>query len=65
MENGNTLTQRIIAKHPRVTTVSGPKKKSFREIKRKRRAKITPQAHIQILSLPVAEVVIDNEKKTS
>ena len=39
-------------------------KKSFRKIKRKCRAKTAAQTQIQILSPPVAEVVIENEEKT-
>ena len=61
MKNGNTLTQRTISKNPRVTTVACPQNNYFQMIKRKRRSKTAAQAHIQILSPPVAEVVIDNE----
>ena len=58
----NTLTQRIIANQPGVTTVAGPQTISFRNIKRKRKAKTTAQAQIQRLSPPVDKVVTDNEK---
>ena len=64
MKNGNTLTKRIIKKQPRVTTVAVPQKNSFGKIKHKLRAKIFAQAQIQILSLPVSGVVIENEKKS-
>ena len=63
MKNGNTLTQRMISKQPQVTTVAGPQTISFRKIKRKRRAKTAAQAQIQRLSLPVDEVVTENEGK--
>ena len=59
MKNGNTLTQRIIAKQPRVTTVSGPQTILFRKIKRKRGAKTAAQAQIQRLSPPVDELVTE------
>ena len=62
MENGNTLIKYIIAKQPRVTIVAGPQTIYFRNNKRKCRAKIAAQAQIQILSITVAEVVIENEK---
>ena len=63
MRNGNTLTQRIIVKQPRVTTVDGPQTFSFTKIKRKRGGKTAAQAHIKILSPPVDEVVTENEEK--
>ena len=65
MKNVNTITHRIIANHPQVTTVTGPQKIHFPKIKRKRRAKTATQAQIQRLSPPVYEVVTDNVKKTS
>ena len=58
----NNLTQCIIANQPRVTTVAGPQTISFWNIKRKLREKTAAQAHIDILSPSVAEVVIVNEK---
>ena len=63
MKNFNTITHCIIAKQPRVTTVSGPQTISFRKIKHKRRAKTAAQAQIQRLSPPVDEVVTENETK--
>ena len=60
MKNDNTLTHHIVAKQPRVTTVAVPQTISFQNIKRKRTAKTAAQAQTQILSLPVAEVVIEN-----
>ena len=62
MINGNTLTQCIIAKQPRVTTVVG-QKQSFHKIKRKGRAKTAAQAQIHRVSFLVDEVVTDNLKK--
>ena len=63
MKNDNTLTQRIVSNQPRLTTVAVPQTIYFRMIKWKCRAKIEVQAHIQLLSLPVAVVVIENGKK--
>ena len=62
MKNENTLTQRIISKQPRVTTVAGPQTISFKNIKRKRRSETAAQAQIQRLSPPVDEVVTENKK---
>ena len=61
-KNGNTLTQRIIAKQPQVTTVASPQKISFWNIKYKCWAKTAAQAWIHIFSPPVDEVVTENEK---
>ena len=62
MKNDNTIKHRIITKQPRVTTVAYPQTISFRKIKRKQREKTPAQAHIETLSLQVAELVIENEK---
>ena len=62
MRNGITLTQRIIAKQPRLNTIAGPQTISFRKIKRNHWAKTAAQAHIQILCPPVDKLVTDNEK---
>ena len=61
IKNGNTLTQRIIAAQPRVTTVAGPQTIYFRKIECKGRAKTSAWAQIQILSPPVDEVVTENK----
>ena len=53
----------MISKQPQVATVAGPQTISFRKIKRKRRAKTSAHAQIQILSPPVDKVVNDYEKK--
>ena len=63
MKNGNTITQRIIAKQYRVTTVAGPQTISLRKIKHKRRAKTAAQTQIQVFSPPVDDVVTQNGKK--
>ena len=62
MKNDNALTQRIIGKQPRVTTVSRSTNISFPKIKRRRKAKKATQAQIQILSPPVAKLVIEIKK---
>ena len=64
MKNRNTLTQRIIAKQPQVTTITGPQTISLQKIKRKHRANTTTKAKIQRFSPPVHEVMTENEKKT-
>ena len=63
MKNCNNLTLLILANQPRVTTVAGPQTISFRKIKRKRRAKTSAHAQIQILSPTVDEVMTYNEGK--
>ena len=62
MKSGNTLTQRIIVNQPQVITVDVPQTISFRKIKRKRGGETATQAHIQVLSPPVNEVLTYNEK---
>ena len=62
MKNINAFTQRIIAKQPRLTTVDGPQIIFFRKIKHKCWSKTAAQAHIQILSPPVDEGLVENEK---
>ena len=62
MKNGNTLTQGIISKQNQVTTVDGPEKNTFRNIKHKHRENTAAQEQIQRFSPPVAEAAIKNEK---
>ena len=65
MKNENTITQHIIAKQPRLTTVDGPQTIYFRKINHNRREKTAAQAKIPRLSISFAEVETENEKKPS
>ena len=50
IKNGNTLTQHIIAKQPRVSTVAGPQTISFEKIKPKRKKNSSTGTDSEIVS---------------